>query len=69
VAETSSNGAFALDQPAGYADAQAQSCIWRFTAKQAGSQSLTIVKGPVCRPGVVCPQSSIAFDMTLTATT
>ena len=68
VATSMLNGVFVLDQPAGYADAQTQTCDWHFTAKQAGSQDLTIAMAPNCQASKECLQAIVAYDMTLTAT-
>lgn len=68
VAASMLNGTFALDQPAGYADAQTQTCDWHFTAKHAGSQNLTIAMAPNCQASKACAQAIVAYDLTITAT-
>jgi hypothetical protein len=62
------NGTFTLDSPAGYADLPTRTCIWHFTAKQAGSQDLPIVMAPICQPHAECPQATVAYDITIAAT-
>jgi hypothetical protein len=69
MAASALNGTFTLDAPAGYADAQSQTCIWHFTAKRAGTQDLSYAMAPICAPHTKCPQTIIiAFDITLDAT-
>ena len=68
VAPGTLSGAFTLDQPAGYADTQHQTCDWHFTAKQAGSQALTITSAAICEASGPCSQAIVAFSMTIAAT-
>lgn len=43
-------------QPFGYASTQSKSCIWRFTATNTGTATLTFTGRPICVAGEACPQ-------------
>lgn len=67
LAQDSIPAALTLATPAGYGDAARQSCVWRFTAQQAGSAQLTYSMGPVCAVGVHCPAyiTILTFEITV----
>jgi hypothetical protein len=50
----------------GWYDAGAQVCVWRFTAKSAGTVSLVYSGRPICAAGKACPQFVIESDFTVT---
>jgi len=45
-----------LDMPAGYGDLSLKSCVWHFTAQQAGQVNLSFTSGPICQAHEECPQ-------------
>lgn len=61
--------ALALSTPAGYGDASLQSCIWRFTTKQAGQVTLTFSSAPICQPHRDCSQAIGLLRIPITVTT
>ena len=45
-----------LNTPAGYGDASLKSCVWHFTAEQAGQVTLLFTFAPICQAHQACPQ-------------
>jgi hypothetical protein len=45
-----------LNTPAGYGDASLKSCVWRFTAEEAGQATLEFSFKPLCQAHMECPQ-------------
>jgi hypothetical protein len=45
-----------LNTPAGYGDASLTSCVWRFTAEEAGQAALEFSFKPLCQARMECPQ-------------
>ena len=62
---TTSQGHLALLPPAGYADPQAQVCVWRFVARSTGVTHLDFFEGPLCQLGQVCPYFVVLFSFTV----
>jgi hypothetical protein len=50
------HGVLVLNTPAGYGDASIKSCVWRFTAEQAGQVTLIYTVAPICLAHMECPQ-------------
>jgi hypothetical protein len=50
----------------GWYDAGAQVCVWRFTAKSAGTASLAFSGRPICAAGKACPQYILESNYTVT---
>ena len=63
---TTSQGGLTIQQPAGYAWKTDKVCIWRFTAKSAGTTTLEFNERALCRPGQVCPMYIAEFPFTIT---
>lgn len=57
-----------LDAPAGYGDAALQSCIWHFTARQAGQTTLTYSLAPLCVAGYRCSGTETLVNLSITVT-
>ena len=55
------------DTAEGWYDAMLHDCIWRFTARSAGSVALVYAGGPVCADNTKCPNFVEAqeFDVTV----
>ena len=55
------------DATEGWYNAMLRDCIWRFTAKSAGTASLIYAGGPVCAANTKCPDFVEAqeFDVTV----
>jgi hypothetical protein len=49
-------GVLVLNTPAGYGDMSLKSCVWRFTAEQAGQGTLTFTDAPICQLHTECAQ-------------
>jgi hypothetical protein len=49
-------GVLLLNTPAGYGDMSLKSCVWRFTAQQAGQITLNFTFAPICQLHMECPQ-------------
>jgi hypothetical protein len=60
------NGVLAPSDRNGWYDAGAQVCVWRFTAKNAGTVNLAYSGRPICPAGKACPQFVIESDFTVT---
>ncbi len=52
---TASEGNLEIQQPAGYAWKADNVCVWRFTAKSAGTTTLEFRMQALCKPGQLCP--------------
>ncbi len=57
-----------LQEPSGYGDVSVQSCIWRFTATQSGSNALTFDFSALCVTPTkdTCPQYEGQFRVNVT---
>ena len=54
---TTSQGVLQLQQPAGYAWKQSNSCIWRFVAEQTGTVELHFFGRAICKKVYLCVPS------------
>ena len=63
---TTSQGNLELQQPAGYAWKADNVCVWRFTAKSAGTTSLQFHQQALCKPGQLCPMYIAEFPFVIT---
>jgi hypothetical protein len=68
IAPAAGGPALLLNTPAGYGDASLKSCVWRFTAEQAGQTLVTFSSAPICKPGIDCPQYVAIRKITVTVT-
>ncbi len=57
-----------MESPAGYGDPQVKSCVWRFTATQAGQTTLMWTIAPLCQPAMACPQYRGILEVQVTVT-
>jgi hypothetical protein len=55
-----------MQQPSGYASQQDKACVWRFTAKSAGTEQLAFTQQPICKPGMACPMHIAIITFTVT---
>lgn len=62
---TTSQGILQLQQPAGYASQTDKACIWRFTARGTGTQTLTFTGRAICQQGQLCPQYVLSRQFTI----
>lgn len=64
---TASEGSLTIQQPSGYAWKTDKVCVWRFTAKTAGTTSLQFHEQALCKPGQLCPMyiADIPFVITV----
>lgn len=51
----SDQGNLALEQPYGYGLKSDSTCVWRFTAHDAGTTALQFTSRPLCKMGQMCP--------------
>lgn len=59
-----------LETPAGYIDALGESCVWRFTAQQAGSEQLEFFGNGMCQaPAATCVGAFFKPTITVTSGT
>ncbi len=63
---TASQGSLELQQPAGYALKTDNVCVWRFTAKTAGTTQLEFHSRALCKAGQMCPMYIAEFPFTIT---
>ena len=56
-----------MQQPAGYAWKTDKVCVWRFTAKSAGTTNLEFHEQALCKPGQMCPMyiANVPFMITV----
>ena len=64
---TASKGGLEIQQPAGYAWKTDNVCIWRFTAKTAGTTNLEFQEQALCKKGQLCPMyiAEVPFAITV----
>ncbi len=64
---TASEGNLEIQQPAGYARKTDNVCVWRFTAKSAGTTNLEFRQQALCKLGQLCPMyiAEIPFVVTV----
>ena len=63
---TASVGGMEMQQPAGYAWKTDKVCIWRFTAKSAGTTNLDFQQQALCRAGQMCPMFIVEVPFVIT---
>ena len=63
---TASVGSLEIQQPSGYAWKTDKVCVWRFTAKSAGTTSLEFHEQALCRAGQLCPMYIVDFPFVIT---
>ena len=63
---TVSQGSLEIQQPSGYAWKTDKVCVWRFTAKSAGTTSLQFHEQALCKPGQLCPMYIAEFPFVIT---
>jgi hypothetical protein len=51
--------------PAGYSNAAAKACVWRFVASNTGTVRLSFVGRPICKKGQACPMYIMAIPFTI----
>jgi hypothetical protein len=61
------NAILAAVSPQGWYDSDARACIWRFTARGAGSARLSFVGAAVCPPLKLCPsvEQTVLYAVTV----
>lgn len=62
--QTSLNG-LTLETPSGYALKADKSCVWRFDAKDAGTNTLSFTSRPMCQKGQMCPMYIVNVQVTI----
>ena len=62
---TTSQGVLQLQQPAGYAWKQSNSCIWRFVAEQTGTVELHFFGRAICKKVYLCSPSVLDTSFTI----
>jgi hypothetical protein len=62
---TTSQGKLELQPPAGYASTATSMCVWRFTAKGAGTTQLNFTSRALCKKGQMCPQYILVVPFTI----
>ncbi len=64
---TATEGSLEMQQPAGYAWKTDKVCVWRFTAKSAGTTNLEFHEQALCKPGQMCPMyiADVPFVITV----
>lgn len=63
---TASAGGLEIQQPSGYAWKTDKVCIWRFTAKSAGTTNLEFHEQALCKAGQLCPMYIAEFPFVIT---
>ena len=63
---TTSVGSLEIQQPSGYAWKTDKVCVWRFTAKSAGTTNLEFQGRALCKPGQLCPMYIAEFPFVIT---
>ena len=63
---TASEGNLEIQQPSGYAWKTDKVCVWRFTAKSAGTTNLEFHEQALCKPGQMCPMYIAEFPFVIT---
>ncbi len=63
---TTSAGSLEIQQPSGYAWKTDKVCVWRFTAKSAGTTNLEFHQQALCKPGQMCPMYIAEFPFVIT---
>ncbi|GAC1359212.1 MAG: hypothetical protein NVSMB38_42790 [Ktedonobacteraceae bacterium] len=63
---TTSQGSLEIQQPSGYAWKTDKVCIWRFTAKSAGTTNLEFHQQALCKAGQLCPMYIAEFPFVIT---
>ena len=63
---TASGGNLEIQQPAGYASKTDNVCVWRFTAKSAGTTNLEFRAQALCKPNQMCPMYIAEFPFVIT---
>lgn len=62
---TTSEGGLEIQQPSGYAQKTDNVCVWRFTAKSAGTTSLEFHQQALCKSGQLCPMYIAEFPFVI----
>ncbi len=62
---TSSVGGLEMQQPSGYAWKTDNVCVWRFTAKAAGTTNLEFHEQALCKQGQLCPMYIAEFPFVI----
>ncbi|GHO86920.1 hypothetical protein [Dictyobacter formicarum] len=55
-----------MQQPAGYALKSDKVCVWRFTARSAGTADLHFTSRALCKAGMMCPMYVLDVPVTVT---
>ncbi len=63
---TASVGGLEMQQPSGYAWKTDNVCVWRFTAKSAGTTNLEFHQQALCKKGQLCPMYIAEVPFTIT---
>jgi hypothetical protein len=54
-----------LQQPAGYVSKANNACIWRYTAKNAGTEKLTFIGSVICKQNLHCALAEVDNEFTI----
>lgn len=60
-----SPGLLTTQGPAGYSNASAKACTWRFLAASTGTVHLTFAGRPICKKNEACPMYIMAVPFTI----